>query len=132
MKRLFALLLLCSAAQFSFAQNNDADVIKDWQMVAESKTMIDVSYRIIKCGTTTQIHLLVFNENNMDQTADFDVVVTGALEEQTFTKNVKLSTQKATIYKAVCAQDESTKVLKIDVPQGYDASKLLVKVNFKS
>jgi hypothetical protein len=132
MKRLLVLLLLCSVTQIASAQANDPAVIKDWVMLAESKTMIDVSYRVVKCGTTTQIHLLVFNENSMDQSVDFDVVVSGVAEDQTFTKNVKLSVQKASMYKAVCTADEATKVLKIDVPAGYDADKLILKVNFKS
>jgi hypothetical protein len=131
MKRLLVLLLLCGAFNIVNAQTSDPIVIKEWNMLAESKTRIDVSYRIVKCDSVIQIHFMVFNESPNDQSLEFDLTVTGSTEEQTFTKNIKYAAMKAAIVRASCDNNDAYKVLKVTIPAGYDPTQLTLKVNFK-
>ena len=132
-KVLLALIIMIMAAPaISYAQAPVAPVIyKDWESLEESLTHIDVSYRVIKCASVNQIHLLVFNENITDQTAHFEIEITNKSNGLKFTKEISYAMLKATIYKAECDSDSSLDKLKIDLPSSYDPNDLTVKITYK-
>ncbi|MDP1843149.1 MAG: hypothetical protein Q8K64_06975 [Sediminibacterium sp.] len=129
--KLFIAVLLALPAMSNAQTPINPIVYKDWVMIDESPTMLDVSYRVIKCTSVNQIHLMVFNENNFDQTANFELEVTNTKDGLKFTKAYNFATQKATIYKADCDSEPALEKLKIDLPAGYDPTNLTVKITFK-
>lgn len=126
-------LVLLASITFSAlsAQTSEPQVYKEWQMLEESKTMIDVSYRVLKCSETNQIHLMVFNENVMDQNARFSLEVTEEVSGQKLVKDFDFAATKATMYKADCSNNTLLGALKFDLPSNYDPTKLSVKLTFK-
>lgn len=113
-------------------QPKEEVVYKNWDKLGESSNHIDVFGRVIKCATTNQVHLMIFNESSVDQVSKFLIEVTNPATQQKFSKEVSFSTIKATIYKAECNSDASTNVLKIDLPEGYDPTQVKIAIEFKS
>lgn len=134
MKKLFffiVCLFACSVAATELKAQSTPVVYKDWEMLIESNTLLDVSYRVIKCDATPQIHLLIFNENVFDQTAAFDLEITDVASGQKFVKSINFSAKKTTVYKALCDSDASLNALKFDLPSGYNPASLTVKITLK-
>ena len=114
------------------AQSQSEPVVyKGWTMLGESKTLVDVSYRIIKCGSTAQIHLSIFNENPKDQVTQFELEFTDATRVKKDPKAVSFSLKAAKIYKALCDSDTSLDTLKIDLPADLDPATVEVRITFK-
>ena len=129
----YFIALLLAFPAIVHAQSPSTPVIyKDWMSLEESLTQIDVSYRVIKCASVNQIHLLVFNENNTDQTAHFELEIINNSNGLKFIKEISYATIKTTIYKAECDSDTSFDKLKIDLPSSYDPNNLTVKITYKS
>lgn len=132
MKRKFLVPLIAILMALPAITKAQSPVIyKEWALLGESKTFLDVSYRIIKCTSVVQIHLNVFNESPNDQTATFDVEVTNNSDGLKFTKTITHSLKLATMYKADCDSDSSLEDLKIDLPNGYDPTNITTKITFK-
>ena len=125
---LFTLSSLLATAQIT---RTDEVVYKEWAMLGESKTFIDVDYRVLKCGGLNQVHISIFNENPKDQEAHFIIEILG-VEEQKISKEIRLPLKAALMYRPECKGDPALKSLKIDLPADFDPSKLTVKINFKS
>lgn len=135
MKKLLLLLLFAPAITFLKAQSKTEtgpkeEVIKEWAFLGESKTHLDVSYRIVKCSGSSQVHLQVFNESPNNQVAKFEILVmNGELEK--FTKEISFSVDRAAIVQPDCNSEGSLSDLKISVPANYDLNNLRVKITFK-
>jgi hypothetical protein len=132
MKHLICALSLLFFSVIVFGQYADPEnsaVIKGWTVLAESKTMVDFSYRIIQCEKK-QVHLSVFNENAKDQQPTFKVTITDIASKKSFSKDVTMSIKAADIIKAECLPDPKTASLKFDIPEGYDPKHLKITVTF--
>lgn len=106
-------------------------IYKDWEMIIESPTLLDISYRVIKCDAANQVHLMVFNENSIDQTAHFELEFTNKDNGEKFSKEINFSCTKATVYKALCESDTAMDSLKINLPANFNPAGLTVKLTFK-
>ena len=114
-----------------FAQLNSSEVVyKEWSMLGESNTHVDVFYRVIKCTSTNQIHLFVFNESPKDQTASFVVDIANASGKK-LSRTITLPLAKAGMYRATCEDNKSLKALKLDLPKEYEPGSFTVKISFK-
>ncbi len=107
-------------------------IYSNWEMLIESTTLIDISYRVIKCETTPQVHLMIFNENSIDQTAHFEIEISNGTTGEKFTKEINFAAKKATVFKALCESDSSLDPLKINLPANYDPGAIKIKITFKS
>ncbi len=133
MKRLIVtLVLLFTVSCFTElgAQTNPV-VYKDWTVLGESKTQIDVSYRVLKCSTVPQVHLFLFNENPNEQTADFELEITDGATENKVVKHIVFKLEKGGISQASCISVASLDALKIDLPTGYNPLTVSFKLTFK-
>jgi hypothetical protein len=134
MRKLFLLLLFFSAITVSNAQSRPEttrdEIIKEWAFLGESKTQLDVSYRVIKCSGTGEVHIQIFNENPKDQVARFDIEITNT-DGTKFTKEITYSVDKAAIVQPACDSEPYLNDLKISVPANYDLQNLKVKIIFK-
>lgn len=133
MKRLLAsvgLLLTLSFFTELGAQTNPV-IYKDWTVLGESKTQIDVSYRVLKCTTVPQVHLFLFNENPNEQTADFELEIIDGVTEKKVVKHIVFKLEKGGISQANCESDASLNALKINLPDGYDPLTVSFKLTFK-
>ena len=133
MKKLLLLLLFIPAMTFLKAQSRPEtkdEVIKEWAFLGESKTQLDISYRVIKCSGAGEIHLQIFNENPNDQTARFEISVVNP-DGESFTRRIAFSVERAAIVQPDCNSEGTLKDLKISVPSGYDLTGLKVKIVFK-
>ena len=132
MKRKFLVPLIAILIALPAITKAQGPVIyKDWEMIIESTTLMDISYRVIKCDTANQIHLLIFNENSIDQVAHFDLEITNTDNGEKYTKEINFSCTKATVYKALCESDATMDPLKINLPANFNPAGLTVKLTFK-
>lgn len=127
---LIALLLSLPALVNAQSQGNPV-IYKDWEMLVETTNLLDVSYRVIKCDSANQIHLLIFNENVMDQNAHFDMEITNNDTGEKYTKEISFAATKATVYKAMCDSDASLDKLRFNIPANFNPNNLTVKISFK-
>jgi hypothetical protein len=134
MKKLLVLLLFSSAMTALYAQSPQEstkdEIIKEWAFLGESKTFLDVSYRVVKCAGNGQVHIQIFNENPKDQVARFDIEITNA-DGTRLTKEITFSIEKAAIVQPACSGEQTFNDLKISVPATYDLNNLRVKITFK-
>jgi hypothetical protein len=112
-----------------FAQANDETVYKDWQANAESKNEIQVSYRLVKCQGVNQVHLKLVSSSAANQLMEFTVTVSNS-ETESIIKNVSYTVSNGSEIAASCSAI-SLGALKVDMPGGYDPSKVSVKITFK-
>jgi hypothetical protein len=112
-----------------FAQANDETVYKDWQVNPESKNEVQVSYRLVKCQGVNQVHLKLVSSNAANQLVEFTVTISNS-ETESITKNVSYSVSNGSATAASCSSI-SLGALKVDMPGGYDPSKVSVKISFK-
>lgn len=127
-----ALLMVLSMPIFSQAQNTDPVIYKDWTFLGESKTHIDVEYRVVKCNGVNQIHFFVFNESPDSREIRFEVEITNNVTAQKVLKEVVFTADKAAMHRAECASDVLLDKLKINVPENFNPSDLTLKITFKS
>lgn len=112
------------------AQGSEPVIYKNWEMLIETPKMLDISYRVIKCDTANQIHLMIFNENTIDQNAHFELEITDKDSGDKFIKEINFNTSKVTVYKALC-EDPSLDALKFNIPAGFNPNAITVKITFK-
>ena len=129
---LFSVLCFAVSLHATPSLPKEEVVYKNWDKLGESNNHMDVFARVIKCTSTNQIHLMVFNESSVDQVSKFVIEVTNPSTQQKFSKEVSFSTIKGTIYKAECNSDTATDVLKINLPEGYDPAQVKITIEFKS
>ena len=111
------LLLLLALPALVLAQTPQTPLVyKEWTLIAETPTSLDISYKIIKCGTVNQVHLLLFNESTEDQNANFELEFTNNADGKKFVKVISFATTKAGLYRATCKSDVSLNALKMDLP----------------
>jgi hypothetical protein len=139
--RAIKLLLLVCTCSLAFSKQSYAQLpvpsepektFQNWTMMGESRTMIDVYYRVLKCGAKTQVHFFVFNENTIDQTANFSIDLIDGSGSKLMTKTYSIAAKKLTMYKALCGgTDEVLNSLKVDLPEGVDPAKVTAKITFQ-
>lgn len=133
MKRLLAsaaLLFILSFFTEVGAQTNPI-IYKDWTVLGESKTQIDVSYRVLKCSTVPQVHLFLFNENPKEQTADFEIEITDSTTDKKLVKHIVFKLDIGAISQASCESSTTLDTLKIDLPAGFNPLTVSLKITFK-
>lgn len=106
-------------------------IYKEWFLLGESSTQLDVSARILKCTSTNQVHLQIFNENPNNQTAHFDIEIKNNADGVKFITEISFAAQKAAIHTANCTSDASLEALKINLPATYDPTNITIKIIFK-
>ncbi len=121
--------LIVSAVSAQTDAPQKETVYQDWLKLGESSNHVDVFYRVVKCESVNQVHLLVFNESGIDQLAKFSLLIADENGKR-FTRNITFSTKNAGMYQADCGSDASLKDLRINVPEGYDPARLDVKITF--
>ena len=141
MRKLNLFLFACFTVGMLSAGNNNAltvkqsidqtVVFKDWTMLAESENLIDVNYRVVKCNSdgNTQILVMIFNENSIEQNAKFTLTISDANSGNSFQKSFDKTVPLATIFQAECTSNDYDDQ-KIDLPEGYDASSLTITIEF--
>jgi hypothetical protein len=126
-KVLFGLFFLLSS--FTLLAQANETVYKDWQINPETKNQVQVSYRIVQCEGTNQVHLKLVNSNPANQTAEFTVTITNSDTEST-AKDVSFTVSTGSTIAANCSA-VSLGGLRINIPGGYDPSKVSIKIAFK-
>lgn len=129
LKRLLIFMLFCVLGSVSFAQFSpvSADVVyKEWQVLPNSKNMVEIFYSIVKCGNENKINLMVFNDGTGDQDIQFALDIINTADNQHFTVTKRFSAKKGVFHKAVCDNDALSE-LKILLPDTYSPSGISIK-----
>lgn len=123
------LLAICGNSEKSMAQEPDT-VYQHWLFLGEDTSRIDVSYRVVKCTSTSgnQVHLSVFNENPTAKAVSFTVTVKDNSSNATTTHQVSYQAAAAAMDRADCSSSYSN--LKINLPSGYNPANLTVSITF--
>jgi hypothetical protein len=128
-KHLLIFTLLCASASSSFAQPSPvtADVVyKEWQVLPNSKNMVEIFYSIVKCGNENKINLMIFNDSSSDQDIQFALDIINIADNQHFTVTKNFSAKKGVFHKAVCGND-ALPDLKISLPDTYTPLGISIK-----
>ena len=132
MKKLLLCFLLIPALTVLQSHSPSEDLVyKHWTFLAESETYLDISYRVIRCGSSNEVHLQIFNENPKDQVAKFDLEITNTADGAKSTREINFAVKAAVIIQGECNSDAATAPLKISLPAGYDPNAISVKLTFK-
>ena len=128
-KKTLFIILISTLTTALFAQPSPVSaekVYKEWQVLADSKNMVEIFYCVVKCNGVNKINLMIFNDSTGDQDIQFALDITNNADNQHFTVSKKFSAQKGIFHKATCDSDTLSE-LKITLPDGYDASDISVK-----
>ncbi len=122
-------MLVCVSASSLFAQPSpvSAEVIyKEWQVLPNSKNMVEIFYSIVKCGNENKVNLMIFNDSTSDQDIQFTLDIINTADNQHFTVTKSFSAKKGVFHKAVCDNDALPE-LKILLPDTYTPSGISIK-----
>lgn len=128
-KTLFFIILISSLCSSSFAQTPPAQaetLYKDWQVLPDSKNMVEIFYCIVKCNGVNKIHLKIFNDGTSDQDVQFSLDIINSADNKHLSINKRVWAKKGTSQKADCDSDTLDE-LKISLPSSYDPLGILVK-----
>ena len=106
-------------------------IYKEWTPFGEQGNEIEVEYRVIKCVDVNQIHLFLFNENNLDKNLQFSIEITNVDNNEKYTKEISFQATKFKMYKPLCDSDASLDALKINIPASFNPANLTLKITFK-
>jgi len=124
------IIIFCLSKTDISAQTSMPIIYKDWTVLDESKSRVEVSYRILKCNAINQIHLSVNNKNISDQAVIFSIQVIDNLNKLSFSKQVMQVSEHLKTNKAECGNDNIVDALKIDLPDTYEPNNLTVIAKF--
>jgi len=122
-------MLFCASANSSFSQFSPvvaSVVYKEWQVLPNSKNMVEIFYSIVKCGNENKVNLMIFNDSSSDQDIQFALDIINTADNQHFTVTKKFSAKKGVFHKAVC-DNEALSELKISLPDTYNPSGISIK-----
>lgn len=115
----------------SISAQNEAEVLKDWTTLEEADFLVDVSYKVVKCSSTSnpEILLNVFNESGIKTSFGFTLHFKDANNNS---KDVvlDLNVPQAKMHIASC-ENNQYEDLKFEVPSGIDASSLSITITYK-
>jgi hypothetical protein len=126
---ILTLLAICGNSERSLAQEPDT-IYQHWLFLGEDTSRIDVSYRVVKCTSTSanQVHLSVFNENPTAKPVSFTVTVKDNSSNATTTQQVSYQASAASMDRADCSSGYAN--LKINLPSGYNPGNITVSITF--
>lgn len=130
--KLSIILLLALNAQDLRAQDGP-EVIQEWEHIAERSTLVDIMTRVVKCTpqASAQVHVMVFNENSMDQTVTFTVKISDTKSNKSVEQTIEnYAISLATMHQPDCGNSDYAN-LKLDIPDGYDLKALKITATFK-
>ena len=127
-KLLFILLISClSTAAFAQPSPVAAEkVYKEWQVLPNSKNMVEIFYCIVKCDGVNKINLMIFNDSDSDQDITVSLEITNTADKQHFSVRKAFSAKKGVFHKATC-DSANLPELKIALPDTYDPLGISVK-----
>lgn len=132
-KLLFAFVVLFATLQVSSQSNTPTNeiVYKEWELIGESESMIEVSARVLKCNpqSATQLHLEIFNESSNDQTAHFKITLTNPDTNAQEVHTISLAVVKGAIVKPNC-ENNDLPGLRINIPTNWDPATVKIALTF--
>lgn len=122
---LFVLLItVCSQQLYSQA------IFQPGRILGEKNHLV-VSGTVLKCDTSNQVHLKIFNNGQDDVSADFNLVITNTKTGKQVTKNVKITVVKSNqVLEGTCKGGSSNLVFTL--PKGYDIGNVAIMINFNN
>lgn len=123
------MLLISSLSASSFAQTPPAQketVYKDWQMLSDSKNLVEIFYCVVKCNGESKIYLKIFNDGSGDQDIKISLAIMNDADKKHFTVSKKIFAKKGVFHIATCDSDTLSE-LKITLPDTFDPSGISVK-----
>lgn len=130
-KIFFTFFIFSLACQQSFGQMLNGIIFQPMRILGESSTHVDVSGAIVRCDSTNQIHLKVFNESNISQVAVFELYVTNTTDGTHFSKSVSIPMMSPLQHiEGNCSGDSQLADLIINLPATYNPSNTTMNVNF--
>ena len=126
------LVFILSVSASTLKAQAPATIYKDWYSLGESKSLADISYRIVKCDPAgvNQIHLNVFNENPKAQTIKMTILIKNNPDNASFSKVISYNATAGSMNKAECSSSSATDDLKINLPTNYNPNQLTVTITF--
>lgn len=131
-KNVLALLMLLAIGSVSVdvnGQTHEPLIMKDWQMLGESLSHIDVSYRIVNCNDKSQVHLKLLSESDKNETISFDIGITNKLDGKSLSKSFTVAINSMQKVQATCLNADGD--LAIVLPESYYVMNLDVTITFK-
>ena len=129
LKKLLLFILVSTLSIASFAQSSPISaekVYKDWEVLANTKDMVEIFYCIVKCDGVNKVQLMVFNDGTGDREVDISLEIKNAASDQGISVKKKFFAQKGIFHKATCDSDKLSE-LKITLPDSYDPLGISVK-----
>ena len=129
LKKLLLFILVSTLASASFAQSSPISaekVYKDWEVLANTRDMVEIFYCIVKCEGVNKVQLMVFNDGTGDREVDISLEIKNTAGDQGISVKKKFLAQKGIFHKATCDSDKFSE-LKITLPDSYDPLGISVK-----
>jgi len=131
-KFVFALITVLSMTNLMAQTNpNNETIYKEWELIGESESMIEVSARVLKCNSQSvaQMHVEIFNESSNDQTAHFKITLTNPATNAQEVHTISLAVVKGAIVKPNCENNDFSG-LRINIPSNWDPAKVKIALTF--
>jgi len=139
-KVIFSGLLLFGLVWTSFAgsvpvyvnDSGDPEVLKDWSRLEESATLVDVSYKVVRCsaGGPASVLLQIFNEGGMVSNIGFSLSITDLTTGSVTSHSIQsVAAPFAQIITGTCDGADQP-LLKFDLPSGFDGANVSIVISY--
>lgn len=130
-RMILVLAIMCSS-QLVHSQNlpEVPVVYKNWLILGESSSHLDVSYRVVKCDGVNKVELKVISENNTNAVLHCTVTITNPLNGEKITREINMNVVSFQTLAPSCGAGNPQPDLKIDLPASFDPTNLTTTIKF--
>jgi len=130
--RLLLMFILILGAQHARSQAipEIPVVFNDWLILGESRTHLDVSFRIVRCDGINKAELKIRSENNVDAVLHCTVTIVNLSNGEKVVKEVTLPVVSFNVLAPGCGATNPYPDLAIGLPASFDPKNITATINF--
>jgi hypothetical protein len=130
--RLLMVFILILGAQYARSQaiQEIPVVYKNWLILGESRTHLDVTYRIVRCDGINKAELKITSENNVDTVLRCTVNIINLSTGDKVVKEINLPVASFSILSPGCGATNPFPDLAIILPASFDPGNITATIIF--
>lgn len=123
-------LLMCAKYARSQTLQEIPVVYQNWLILGESKTHLDVSFRIVRCDGLNKAELKIRSENNTEAVLHCTVNIINAATNDKIVKEINLPVASFTVLAPGCGATNPFPDLAIELPASFNPANITATIIF--
>jgi hypothetical protein len=130
-RMIFLLAIICSSLNAQSQNLPEVPVVyKNWLILGESNSHLDVSSRVVRCDAVNKVELKVISENNTNAVLHCTVTITNPKNGEKLTREINMAVTSFQTLAPSCGAGNPLPDLKIDLPESFDPMNIMTTIIF--